>query len=237
MPKKSTTPYTLYTFRYDFKCDILVDKISKFIVRSYPLYAIFKEISDVVQKPHIQGKIGVALSLVQLRKQFKAEFPGVFEASNYSISLVEKPDEYDKYIAKEGNKLCCNDTRFTEEFIQEQVASHKTLKTAFESKKQKLEGAKTFTEKVSDDFIKLFPIDCDNIRFPFYKPTDSEKSLYDTSCEKLLKYILKRLGNISKVFDDNILQRMYNGVKNAILQADDRCSQGVLEMYKNRIQF
>lgn len=236
MPKQSTTPFTYYSFRYDYDDLVLLGKIKKYIEVNIPKYAIFDEISDDVKKKHIQGKIGVKLSLVQLKKNLNKEFPNVFVRSNYSIADIKKPDDYDSYIAKDGKVFMNNIPEFTQEYITEQVKKHKTLVTAFENKKQKSESSKTFTEKVTEDFIKENPIDCDYIRSPFYKPNDYEKKLYDIACQKLLQYILKRLGKISKVFDDNILQRMYNGIKNGIIQTDDKCSHLVMKSYENRIQ-
>lgn len=236
MPKKSITPFTYYTFRYDFPNEDMIDKVMNCIKRLFPKYAIFREISDEVEKPHLQGKIGVALSLIQARKNLQADMPGVFVKTNYSLKEITKPEGYDGYIAKHGNVVGCNIDTFTPEFIQEQVDKHKQLKTAFESKKQKKESTTTFTQKVMADFILKFPIETDHIRSPFYKPNDYEKKVYDNACRTLLKFILKRLGDVVKVFDDNVLQRMYTGIKNGILQADEKCCEEVVNMYENRIQ-
>lgn len=172
-----------------------------------------------------------------MRKNLRADLPNVFEGTNYSISNIDDDIAYNSYIAKEGNLVASNIDTFTPEFIQEQVDKHKQLKTAFESKKQKKESTTTFTQKVMADFILKFPIETDHIRSPFYKPNDYEKKVYDNACRTLLKFILKRLGDVVKVFDDNVLQRMYTGIKNGILQSDDRCCDEVVKMYENRIQF
>jgi len=234
MPKQSITPFTYYTFRYDYTDDTMVEKIKKYFMRDFPKYALFLEVSQDVNKNHIQGKIGKALSLVQVRKNLLAEFPNVFSKSNYSISDIKKPDEYDSYICKDGNVLCNN--VFDDEYILSQKEKHIVLHNAFENKKQKKNATVSFTQKIFQDFCKEYPFDVRDIQCRFYQPTDYEKNVYDKACESLLKFILKRLGDVVKVFDDNVLQRMYNGVKNAILALDDKCSHTLLEHYKNRIQ-
>jgi len=235
MPKSSSTPFAYYTFRFDYTDDSMCDKIKNYIIRDYPKYALFLEVSTEVQKKHIQGKIGKALSLVQIRKHLLKEFPNTFSKSNYSLGEIKKPDEYDSYICKDGKVLCNN--VFETDYINAQVDKHKNLVIAFENKKQKKESALTFTQKVFNDFQIDNPLDVRDIIYVHkHNPTDLEKKSYETACENLLKYILKRLGKVVKVFDDNILQRMYTGIKNAILALDDECSQTVLNHYKNRIQ-
>lgn len=234
MPKKSNTPFTYYTFRYDYTDDNQLEKIKNYIIRDYPKYAIFKEISSEVGKKHIQGKIGRALSLIQIRKHLLNEFPDVFTRSNYSLSEIKNPDEYDSYICKDGNPLCNN--IFEQDYINAQVEKHKTLVVAFEKKKQKQENL-TFTQKVFNDFKKENQFDFRDIQHGNkYNPTDYEQKCYQTACENLLKFLLKRLGKAVKCFDDNILQRMYTGIKTAILAEDDECIQQHLNNYKNRIQ-
>lgn len=233
MPKKSSTPFTYYTFRYDYDNDQIIEKIKTYIVTNYPKYAIFIEVSQEVQKKHIQGKIGVALSEEQLRKQFKKQFPDVFVKSNYSISSVKEPEKWDSYICKDGKPLCNN--IFTQEYIDEQVKIHSEKVIAFKSKEQK--KVLNFTQQVLEDFMKEFPLDVNQIRYHYYdvKPSDYIIQRYKESTENLLGYILKRLGKVVKVFDDNILQRMYTGIKNSIITSDDNSSCKLIEQYKNRI--
>lgn len=233
MPKVSQTPFTYYTFRYDYQDDNEVEKIRKYIIREIPKYAIFIEISSEVEKKHIQGKLGKALSLVQLRKHFKEEFPNMFVKSNYSIGDIKDPEKYDSYICKDGNPLCNN--VFEPEYIEEQVLLHKSKVVAFEKKKEK-QVTGTFTQKVFHDFCIEFPHDVVSIQHLAYKPSDYEKKQYDNSCKVLLKFILKRLGRAVKVFDDNILQRMYTGIKNSVIQLDDASGEKQFDLYENRIQ-
>jgi hypothetical protein len=237
MPKKSNTPFTYYTFRYDYTDDNQLEKIKNYIIRDYPKYAIFKEVSTEVGKNHIQGKIGRALSLIQIRKHLLNEFPDVFTRSNYSLSEIKNPDEYDSYICKDGKPLCNN--IFTEEYIKAQVEKHKTLVVAFEKKKQKKESATTFTLKVAQDFVIENPLDVRDIQSGYatrWKPTESELKRYDDACGNLLKFILKRLGKVAKCFDSNILQRMYTGIKNHVILLDDYCIESNFEKHKKFIQ-
>lgn len=236
MPKTSSTPFAYYTFRFDYTDDSMCDKIKNYIIRDYPKYALFLEVSTEVQKKHIQGKIGKALSLVQIRKHLLKEFPNTFNKSNYSLGEIKKPDEYDSYICKDGKVLCNN--VFETDYINAQVDKHKKLVIAFENKKQKKESALTFTQKVFNDFVIENPLDVRDIQIGYqtvWKPTESERKRYDNACENLLKYILKRLGKVVKVFDDNILQRMYTGIKNSVLMLDENCLEPVVKSYKNRI--
>jgi len=234
MPKHSVTPFTYYTFRYDYTDDSMVEKIKNYFVREFPKYAIFREISDVVGKKHLQGKIGKALSHVQVRKNLLAEFPNVFNRTNYSCVPIDKPDEYDSYICKDGDALINN--VFSQEFIDEAVTLRKTKVSEFTAKQTKRSTAMPFTHKVVLDFIVEYPIETQIIQSPEYKMSDSQQLVYDKACECLLYYLLKRLGKIAKVFDDIILQRMYNGMKNLIMMEDDKASLVQLQFKKGRIE-
>lgn len=235
MPKQSSTPFTFYTFRFDCSDDVVIDKIKRFVIREIPKYALFTEVSSDVGKQHIQGKIGKALSEEQLRKHFKKEFPGLFVRSNYSISAIKDPVAYDSYICKDGVVLCNN--VFSDEYIQEQVALREKNVAAFVEKKEKKKAAVSFTERVSRDFIEEFPehVHCIQMEYYMYKPDDYEKKAHEASCKFLLSYILKRLGVVAKAFDDNVLQRMYNGIKNSIIQLDANACAGFSKVYESRI--
>lgn len=233
MPKVSQTPFTYYTFRYDYQDDNDIEKIKSYIIANIPKYAIFKEISSEVGKKHIQGKLGKPLSLVQLRKQLKEAFP-MFIKSNYSIADVKDVDKYDSYICKDGDVLCNN--IFTEEYIKEQVEIHKQKVSIFD-KKEKAK-TQTFTQSVFTDFCKLYPADVTVIQCGAqeYKPSDYEKESYLKSCRTLLSYLLKRLGKVVKAFDDNVLQRMYTTIKNAVIELDDNSSAYNTKPYEYRIK-
>lgn len=235
MPKVSQTPFTYYTFRYDYQDDNDIEKIKSYILANIPKYAIFKEISSDVGKKHIQGKLGKALSLVQLRKQLKEAFP-MFIKSNYSIADVKDVDKYDSYICKDGDVLCNN--IFTEEYIKEQVEIHKQNVAVFDKKQKDRAETVTFTKSVANDFCKLFSSDVVVIQQGLreYKPSDYEKASYRKSCNVLLNYLLKRLGKIAKVFDDNVLQRMYSGIKNDVVTRDEVSCADNWKSYEFRIK-
>ena len=234
MPKKSITPFTYYTFRFDYADDNQLEKIKKYIIRDFPKYAMFIEISTEVKKQHIQGKIGRALSLEQTRKLLIKEFPNTFTRSNYSMSLIDKPEEYDSYICKDGKVLCNN--VFEPDYIQAQVDKHKELVVAFKKKKEKTQNI-TFTQKIFNDFQIDNPLDVRDIIYrKEYNPTDEDIKCYDKACQTLLTYILKRLGKAVKCFDTNILQRMYNAIKNSILTLNPNYELNVFKDYKNLIQ-
>lgn len=242
MPKSSVTPFAYYTFRYDYTDAVLLDKIVKYIMREFPKYAIFDEISEVVGKSHAQGKIGKSLSIEQVRKHFHKEFPGVFIRTNYSITLIKDEDAYDSYICKDGKVLCNN--VFDNEYIDAQIEKHKQCKSEAKEKKIKIEtklSNQTFTQSVFMGFKNEHFDYYNHIKYAVtYKPTEDETMLHDIACERLLAYLLKRLGNIVKVFDDTVLQRMYTGVKNAILvDGLESMSSGefkLVSQYKKRIQ-
>jgi len=236
MGRIAHTPFTYYTFRYDYTDDDKIEKIKNYFIREYPKYAIFKEVSKEVGKKHLQGKIGRALSLEQCRKLIIKEFPNTFIKTNYSMSLVDKPEEYDSYICKDGNVLCNN--IFEPDFIHAQVDKHHELVVAFEKKKQKI-GALSFIQKVAQDFVRENPVLVSSIQYGYHnvwKPSEEEIKRYDDACGNLLKYILKRLGSQIKIFDNNILQRMYTGIKNHIILLDEKCTEINFNKYKNVIQ-
>lgn len=238
MPKQSITPYTEYTFRYDYKDDAIVEKIKNYIIREIPKYAIFDEISEKTEKPHLQGKIGKALSLDQLRKHFHKEFPGVFCKSNYSITLIQDPSHWDSYICKDGKVLCNN--IFSQEFIDAQVHIREVNKIEHQLKKEKnvkKMASTSFTQQVFNEFKNSNPIEMNHIKCGLdYCASDTDILYYDKACEKLLGFLLKRLGNIVKVFDDVVLQRMYTGIKNAILNEGQDFNPILVSQYKKRIQ-
>lgn len=233
MPKASVTPFTYYTFRYDYTDEQQLDAIMNYIVAQCPKYAIFKEVSDVVGKNHVQGKIGKAMSNGQLRKNLVAEFPKLFNRSNYSCTYIDKPEEYDSYICKQGNPVINN--IFTPEYIADAVQLHKDKVAEFTKKETKRSTVLPFTHKVALDFMLELPIEASIIQSPHYKPNDYELKVYQESCDKLLMFLLKRLGKIAKCFDDNILQRMYNGIKNYIVMLDGKASTHQLSTYKGRL--
>jgi len=233
MPKTTVTPFTFYSFRFDYDDETIVDKIKGYVIREIPKYALFLEVSQDVKKKHIQGKIGKCISEEQLRKHFKKEFPNVFEKSNYSIKSIKEPENYDSYICKDGNVLCNN--VFTDEYIQAQKEKHIELHQKFVSKKEKNLSV-TFTQKVFNDFIKECPDEVQDIQTRYQMNSDYHKDVYDKACKKLLGFLLKRLGDLVKVFDDNVIQRMYNGIKNSIVHLDDKCCQKLLDSYVDRIQ-
>lgn len=234
MPKKSITPFTYYAFRYDYQTDLEVEKLRSYIVREIPKYAIFIEVSTEVGKKHVQGKLGKCLSEVQLRKHLKEEFPQ-FEKSNYSLSVIKDVEKYDSYICKDGKPLCNN--VFSEEYILEQVIKHTSIVQEFDAKKSNKSKFQTFTQKVLEEFLKKYNGHVIHIQqFSYlFNPTDYERESYDKSCEFLLGFLLKNLGDVVKVFDDSILQRLYTGLKNSILQLDEQSSKKQLSYYCSKI--
>lgn len=234
MPKKSNTPFTYYSFRYDYQTDDEIERIKSYIIREIPKYAIFIEISTEVGKKHIQGKLGKCLSEVQLRKHLKEEFPQ-FEKSNYSIAVIKDIEKYDSYICKDGKPLCNN--VFTEEYILEQVNKHVNLVQDNIIRKDKIKASIPFTQKVFEEFVKKHSAHVAHIQTYsyLYNPTDYERDSYDKSCEFLLGFLLKHLGGVVKVFDDCVLQRMYTGLKNSILQMDESSANKQLKYYSSKI--
>jgi hypothetical protein len=95
---------------------------------------------------------------------------------------------------------------------------------------------KTFLQKVVDEFIKEYPDETIYIQREFYKPNDYEKKLYTDACEELLNFLLLKLASNAKMFDDNILQRMYNGIKNSIILLEPNNVGYFGKKYKNVIQ-
>lgn len=234
MPRSSVTPFTYYTFRYDYTDTVIRDKICEYFIREFARYAIFDEVSDKVEKHHIQGKIGKCMSDEQIRKNIRKVFPKVFDKSNYSIAKIKDPDAYDSYICK-GGKVLCNNV-FTPEYIDAQVEKHKSIVEDKDVKRCKL-SSPTFTQSVFMDFKKDHFNYFNHIRYAnTYRPDEGEILHYEAACEKLLGYILKRLGNVVKVFDDTVLQRMYTGIKTAILMDGVEENSVLVSQYKKRIQ-
>jgi len=234
---KTKTPFTFYTFRYDNEDTSVFEKIKAYIIREIPKYAVFIEISTEVGKTHIQGKIGKCISHEQLRKHFKSEFPNLFDKSNYSIAPIKDIEQWDSYICKDGNVLCNN--VFTQEFIDEQVEKHKVCVNNHKKKMEKKQSAVSFTQKVFADFLIEFPLDVRDIQYySHYEGTLTEYELkcYDRATSSLLSYILKRLGKVVKVFDDCVLQRLYSGIKNSIIQLDEGSALRNVSWYKSKIQ-
>lgn len=233
MPKKTITPFTYYSFRYDYEDDVTRDKILAFIKRECPKYAIFDEISSVVEKKHIQGKIGKCISSEQLRKHFKEAFPNLFSKSNYSIKDIKEPENYDSYICKDGVPLLNN--VFEDDYIALQKIKHNEIQKkviAADAKKK----TTTFTYDVAKEFVDKYPDQAFQIINEHYEYR-CDKSVTESAKKTLLHFLLKRLGKVAKVFDDNVLQRMYNGIKNYIIMTSGRddVEYNYISTFENRI--
>ena len=233
MPKTTTTSFTYYAFRFDYTTEEEKEKVKAYIIREIPKYAMFDEVSTEVGKNHIQGKLGKCISDVQLRKHLKSQFPQMIK-TNYSLSIIVDAEKYDSYICKDGKVLCNN--VFTDEYIQEQVKIRDDNKSQFQVKVKKIKTI-PFTQQVFEEFVKKFTAEVETIQLFSYKhnPTDYEVHRVKIAHEALLGYILKRLGCVTKVFDDNILQRMYNGIKNSILLLDENSGAAQVIYYSSRI--
>lgn len=234
MPKTITTPFTYYAFRFDYTSTDEMEKVKAYIIREIPKYAIFDEVSTEVGKNHIQGKLGKCISQEQLRKHLKKQFPQM-KKTNYSLTDIAEPEKYDSYICKDGKVLCNN--VFTDEYIKEQVVIREQKQAEFK-KKEKKTKTKPFTQIVFEDFIKEYKAEVETIQLFSYKfnPTDYEIKRVTLAQEALLGYILKRLGLVVKVFDDNVLQRMYNGIKNSVLLLDPNSAEQQKKYYSSRIE-
>jgi len=218
-----------YTFRLDIKHDdAKLEQLQDYIKANYPKYAIFKEFGDETKKPHIQGKIGSTSCLQTLRNKFKKTFPLLFVGTSYSITYIKDIEKYDSYICKQDN-IWLNNI-----FTQEQINN---FNKNYEIK-EKVKST-TFTQKVYKDFIIEYESDCNVIRhfcYYNYKLSDEEKDKLNYSKKQLLEYILKRLGSLTQVFDSHVLQKMYNGILNSILQDDSQSQKRQMEYWSNVIQ-
>lgn len=231
MPTQSSKTFTYYTFRFDYDTVEQVEKVKALILRECPKYAIFDEVSDVVGKQHLQGKIGKCMSCEQIRKRFKAALPDYFVKTNYSIKEIKEEEAYDSYICKDGKVLINN--VFTQDYIDSQVKKRVENVAKFEQKTKKI-CVKNFTESVASDFVRdhLYAVQQIQQGQNYFKPTDYEKEQLEAAYDLLLSFILKRLGKVAKVFDTNILQRMFNGIKNYIIQLDDESSKNFAKKVK-----
>lgn len=233
MGRKSQTSFTYYTFRFDVDWQvesILLNQLKSYIISEFPKYAIFREISDKTKKPHLQGKIGKALSIEQIRKNLRKQFPNVFTESNYSIADI-KTEGYDSYICKSQNVFCNN--IFTDEEIKNFNDVFEEVKQELNSKKKRSK-AKSFLQNVVDQFIEQNLDDVNTIihyTIYSYKLTEIELEQMNNSKKRLFKFLMKNLGKSAKIFDTNILQRMYNGILNSLIQSNDNAS----EVFSNKI--
>lgn len=243
MGRKSQTPFTYYTFRFDVDWQvesILLNQLKSYIISEFPKYAIFREISDKTKKPHLQGKIGKNLSTDQIRKNLKKQFPNVFSDTNYSIAIIDNPDKYDSYICKSQNVFCNNVFQDSEiekyNQIFEEVKEELNLKYEKSGKRQS--KSKTFLENVVSEFCEEHPTDVERIHhYTIYIPSmDIEIEQFRDSKKILFRFLLKRLGKLSKVFDVNILQRMYNGILNSVIHLNEHACDHHADRIMDSIQ-
>jgi len=244
MGRKSTTPFTYYTFRFDIDWqdennNSFLSKLKNYIMATFSKYAIFSEISDKTKKPHLQGKIGQALGLERIRELLKKQFPGVFHDTNYSMSLVDHPEKYDSYICKSNNIFCNN--VFTLSEIQQYNDTYSEVKEELKSKYEtgkKQSKSKTFLENVVREFSELHPSDVERIHhYTIYIPSmDIEIEQFRDSKQILFRFLLKRLGKLAKVFDVNILQRMYNGILNSVIHLSEHAGDYHADRLMDSIQ-
>lgn len=207
------------TFRFDYETEEQKIKALEYIKNNFMKYCIADEIADKTKKLHLQGKVLLKKSIETERRNMKKQLP-FLNTSNYSFAKIKDKDEYDSYICKSGN-LPLNNC-FDEKFVLDAVEKHRILKEAFDEKtklKKIRDKQLTFTQELTRDFQKDHPNLCENLIN--YSYSHDEELIYETKMN-LLKYILKRLGSLSKVFDKIILQRLYNGVKFGILKDNDK---------------
>ena len=218
-----------YTFRLDINFDDnKLTQLQDYIKSNFPKYALFNEIGDETKKPHIQGKIGSTSCLQTLRNKFKKTFPTLFVGTLYSITYIKDKDKYDSYICKQDNIWINN--IFSQDDINNFNKNYEY--------KEKVK-ATTFTQKVFKDFVIEYEHDYNILKqlsYYNYKLSEQEKEMLINSKKQLLEYILKRLGSLTQVFDSHILQKMYNGILNSILQDDKQSQKRQMEYWANVIQ-
>lgn len=218
-----------YTFRLDIKHDDdRLPALADYIKANFPKYAIFKENGEITKKPHLQGQIGSSYSLQTMRNRFRALYPLLFCGTNYSITYVKDKNKYLSYTCKENNIFVNN--ILTQEQINQFNEPYK--------EKVKLKSI-TFTQKVFKDFVIEYEQDCNILKqlsYYNYKLSEQEKDMLINSKKVLLEYILKRLGSLTQVFDNHVLQKMYNGILNSILQDDNQSQKRQMEYWSNVIQ-
>jgi hypothetical protein len=225
-----------YTFRLDCdynKEDILLEQLELLIKANLPKYCIFKEISSKTKKPHLQGIIGSKLkSNVSVAKIFKQVYPDRFTGTNYSIVKVKDIEQYQSYISKDGNIFINN--YLSQESIDNYNANYKDIKTNYTIK-----DSRTFTQKVHSYFVEKHESECITLRHFYhydYNMTESEKARQRQAKYKLIQFILNHLGDVVKVFDKNILQRIYNGILNKIILDDNKCQEKYVAHWANQLE-
>lgn len=226
-----------FTFRLDVEWRenkqpneaVFLSQLKDFIKSNFPQYAIFFEISRKTKKPHAQGVLHSTKKREATAKMFKTIWPSRFVKPFYSLVEVDDEDKYSSYICKDGIQFVNN------LFFQEQINE---FNEKFKNVEYR-EKALTFTQKVFKDFINEYTTDCNTLRhlsYYNYKLTEQEKDMLKQSKDVLIGYILKRLGNLCKVFDCHTLTKIYNGILNAILQDDISAQKRNLEYWSNRME-
>jgi hypothetical protein len=221
---KAQTPFTYYTFRFDINWQIessLLNQIKNYIISEFPKYSIFQEISDETKKPHIQGIIGKALSRQQIIKNIKKSFKDVFVGSNHSIADITDFEKYKSYICKSNNIFVNN--YFEQSEIDKYNEEYKIIENQIvdNGSKIKKSKSKTFLQKVVYEFNNQFSEHVEIIHYYHiynWKLTEDEVLQAYNSKVILFRHLMKMLGSSAKIFDSNMLQRMYNGIYNSIIQ-------------------
>lgn len=211
-----------YTFRLDIEWreneanyeSIFLNQLNSYIKANISKYALFCEISKKTSKPHIQGIICSKNKVEMIRKRFKDIWPNKFVKPFYSIVPVKDEEKYLSYISKDGVAWLNN-------FVsQDEIDAFNEKYAGIDMKEKSI----TFTMKVLKDFRNECEHEYNIIRhFSYYnfKLEDQDRELLYHAREDLLSFILKKLGAIAKVFDQQILQRIYNGILNGIICEDN----------------
>ena len=221
------------TFRFDYSSVEEKTTVLKYIEKTFTTYAIADEIAEKTKKLHLQGKVYIRKSIETERRDIKKQC-NFLERTNYSMAPIRKAiEEYDSYICKSGNMVLNN--IFTIDYILEQVKKHNECVTNYQEKVKKETKLKpSFTKQISIDFKKEFPQQAEFInKFSYQKGKDMDMT---ESHKELLCFILTRLGSIAKVFDKCILQRMYNGVKFALINDNKETLDNATEFFVNEIE-
>lgn len=225
-----------------------LDEFVMFLRKHNDVYLIVREVGKE-KRQHLHIALKFKKTLSTFRQQILKMCPRAKGVGNgaYSIRQVTELEPVLRYFCKgeNGNKP---DIVFAVENLDIEML-HNLFWSINKEMKSKTEGnmgcqngtsvekkvkTKSWLEKLYDDIIKEFSVECNTIvTYQYYeKAADSERRLYDESRRIIFRHFVKCLGKAVKKFGTRTLQEMFDGIINAIIQNADDVAGG---MYADRI--
>lgn len=206
-------------------------------------------------RAHIHCVItGFAQTLTTFRQQLLKEFPKIKGNQSYSLNVKDDYDAQLRYCCKGENKDTMPDVLYVDvskvdiRFYHEKYWEHNLLLKAKSEKDGNMglqkdtslvvkAKSKTWTEKVYGEIKELYTNEILIIQTfqMLFKPTEEERRLDLDSRKVIFRYVMKRFGSAVKKISPRIVQEIFDGLINAIVQENAEAGEKYSDKLYNLI--